>query len=39
MKPADGVVTADDAWCLAGDGGYFIYSDKYSPLQITSFTG
>lgn len=33
MKPADGVVDAEDTWCLAGDGGYLIYS-KAETLPV-----
>ena len=36
MSPADGVVGGQDAWCLAGDGNYLIYTEtgQNLPLKI-----
>jgi hypothetical protein len=34
MKPADGVVEGGDAWCLAGDSGYLIYTLENDPLRL-----
>jgi hypothetical protein len=37
MKPADGVVSTDETWCLAGDGGYLIYSEAETlPIKLAA---
>ena len=39
MRPSDGVVDADDAWCLAGDGCYLIYTSGDEPLNLNLADG
>jgi hypothetical protein len=39
MKPADGVVDGDNAWCLAGDNGYLIYTSDDEPLGVKFAAG
>ena len=35
MRPTDGVVSADDAWCLSDGKNHLIYSTKADSFDIT----
>jgi hypothetical protein len=39
MRPADGIVTGDNQWCLANDGDYLIYTDAIDANMEVDLPG